>query len=97
MPRVRALNPQNPRKAIILYCMAVKGWNDTTLEKKLGICHATKSAKMGDIDRFTLGEISEIIRGVYLSPWQISTLLGGVLWESSGVYRERFDGNMGEE
>ena len=82
MARVKELNPQNPRKAIILYCMAMKGWNDGKLEKALGIGHTAKSTKMTNIDRFTLGEIATIIHGVSLTPAQISTLLGGVMWDT---------------
>ena len=85
MARVKELNPQNPRKAIILYCMAMKGWNDGKLEKALGIGHTAKSSKMTNVDRFTLGEIIKIIHGVPLSPAQLDSLFGGISWEVSGL------------
>lgn len=83
MSRVREINPKNRRKAVIEYCLAYKGWDDKKLEKELGISHTTRIARMNDIDTFSMGDIQTIIKGVPLSPQQISILLGGVTWETS--------------
>ena len=83
MPRVREVNPKNQRRAVIEYCKYYKGWDDGKLEKELGISHTTRISRMKDIDTFSLQEIQVIIKGVPLSPEQISILLGGVKWEVS--------------
>ena len=85
MPRVKELNPQNRKKAVILFCLAWKGWDDKRLEKELGISHSTKSARLKDVDTFSLGELTKIVHGVPLSEILISELLGGVDWDISSM------------
>ena len=81
MPRVKPLNPTDKRKAILSYCTQFKGWDDKRLEKELGIGKDARLARQKDIGRYSLSEIQRIIHGVPLSPSQVSTLLGGVIWD----------------
>lgn len=85
MPRVRELNPQNKKKAILQFCLDWKGWDDKRLEKELGISHSTRSSRFKDVDTFSLGELTKIIHGVPLTQNLISELLGGVNWDISSM------------
>lgn len=84
MPRVKELIPTDKSKAVIDYCLSYKGWDDLRTEKELNIGRSARLARQKDTSRYSIAEIRQIIHGVPLSPYQISTLLGGIIWDCSG-------------
>lgn len=84
MPRVRELNPQNKKKAILQFCLAWKNWDDLRLERELGISHSTRSARFKDISKFSYDDICKIVRGVPLTVTQVEILFD-ITWDTSNL------------
>lgn len=88
MPRVRELVPADKRKNIIRYCLEWKGWEGGRIEKELGLSQKAFNARIREVDKFSLGELTKILHGVPLSPAQLEILMGGITWETSALSME---------
>ena len=84
MPRVKELIQTDKSKAIIDYCLSYKGWDEERMEKELGIGKSARLARKKDFSKYSIGEIRKIIHNVPLSPYQVSIVLGGLVWDWSG-------------
>lgn len=89
MPRIKGPSPDR-RTAIIQYCKCYKGWGNEDVQRELKISRDARIARDKNPGLYSLDELTALTHGVPLTPGMLSTLHGGINWDSSGVYIERY-------
>lgn len=89
MPRLSQRH--DVQKAVLVYCLEYNNYNTAKgkerLAKMSGMSVSTLNARLRNPHDIELKLLMNIIRGVPLSPGQVSKLLGGLTWEteSNGI------------